>query len=440
MLVRVTLLLSAALALQAQDPPDIPPTENWNVYFQATSIGQYHGAFDAAYSGPLSLADHPEAEASLTTTLFLGLRPARDTMIYFDPEVAGGRGFSGVNGLADSPNGELPRVAQARPTPYLARLYVTQDIALGDEREAVESDANQLAGSRPARRYSISAGRFSLSDFFDDNRYSHDPRTQFMGWAVMYNGAWDYPADTRGYTWGWVHELHMRRWSVRYASAAMPKVANGLRFDRRLFRDRGDEVEGEWRFKPSGREGAVRALAYQNHADMGTYADALQLAAQTGATPDVIATRRIGTLKYGFGVSADQELTSDIGIFGRWGWDDGKTESFAFTAMDRLVEGGVSITGTRWKRPHDTVATEINSGGLAGVHALYLERGGLDFLIGDGTLHYGRELVSESYYSARLMAGVWLSVDLQHVNNPAYNRDRGPVWIGSLRLHIEGGK
>ena len=279
MLVRVTLLLSAALALQAQDPPDIPPTENWNVYFQATSIGQYHGAFDAAYSGPLSLADHPEAEASLTTTLFLGLRPARDTMIYFDPEVAGGRGFSGVNGLADSPNGELPRVAQARPTPYLARLYVTQDIALGDEREAVESDANQLAGSRPARRYSISAGRFSLSDFFDDNRYSHDPRTQFMGWAVMYNGAWDYPADTRGYTWGWVHELHMRRWSVRYASAAMPKVANGLRFDRRLFRDRGDEVEGEWRFKPSGREGAVRALAYQNHADMGTYADALQLAA-----------------------------------------------------------------------------------------------------------------------------------------------------------------
>jgi high affinity Mn2+ porin len=431
------LLVAAGLALNAQD---VPPTQFWNLHYQATSIGQYHPGFPAAYSGPLSLANDSEADASLTTTLFLGLRPARDTQVYFDPEIAGGRGFSNVDGLANAANGELPRVATATPKPYLARLYVTQDIALGAEREAVSSDENQLGGTRPTLRYSISAGRFTLTDFFDDNRYSHDPRTQFMGWAVMYNGAWDYPADVRGYTWGWVHELHLRRWSLRYASAAMPRVANGLRFDRRLFRDRGDVVEGEWRFQPAGHAGAIRVLGYQNHAAMGSYADALRLAAQTGTAPDVTATRRVGTVKYGFGVSADQELTHDIGIFGRLGWNDGKTESFAFTAIDRLATAGVSVNGTRWKRSHDTAATELTASGLSAVHAQYLAQGGQDFLIGDGALRYGPELISETYYSARVTPGVFLSVDLQHVTNPAYNRDRGPVWVGSLRLHIEVGK
>ena len=161
-------------------------------------------------------------------------------MLVFDPEIAGGRGFSGVNGLANSSNGELPRVASATPKPYLARLYVSHDFAFGGETETVESDENQLAGTRPVNRYTVTAGRFTVTDFFDNNRYSHDPRTQFMGWAVMYNGAWDYPADVRGYTWGWVHEIHTRHWSLRYASAAMPRMANGLRFDRRLFVNRGD--------------------------------------------------------------------------------------------------------------------------------------------------------------------------------------------------------
>ncbi len=199
-----------------------PDPERWNLYYQATSIGQTHPAFYSPYQGPLSLLPHPEAEASLTTTLFFGLRLFENTQLYFDPEIAGGRGFSNTNGIANFPNGEIPRVAAATPTPYLARLYITQDIGFGDKRELVESDENQLAGSRPMVRYSITVGRFSLEDFFDNNRYSHDPRTQFEGWATMYNGAWDYPADTRGYTWGWVHEFHTRRWSFRYGSAAMP--------------------------------------------------------------------------------------------------------------------------------------------------------------------------------------------------------------------------
>ena len=414
--------------------------EKWNLHFQATSIGQYHGGFNSPYADSLSLAGHPEAEASLTSTLYFGWQLTRNTQVYFDPELAGGRGFSGTNGIADFPNGEMPRVETAAPKLYLARLYLTQDFGFGDARESFSSDENQLGGSRPMTRYSVTVGRFAMTDFFDNNKYTHDPRTQFMGWAIMYNGAWDYPADTHGYTWGWVHEFHTRRWSLRYGSGAMPTVANGLRFDRRVLRDRGDNFEGEVRVKPGGHDGAIRVLSYQNHARMGTYADAIHLAEETGTKPDITATRHPGTLKYGFGLNVEQELAKDIGVFGRLGWNDGKTESFAFTAIDRLAEVGLSVGGGRWKRPHDTVASALIVSGLSAVHAQYLARGGLDFLIGDGALRYGPECVSESYYSARVMPGLFATIDLQHATNPAFNRDRGPVWIGAMRLHVEWGR
>jgi high affinity Mn2+ porin len=416
------------------------PAERWNAYFQATSIGQFHPRFQSPYEGENSLAAHREAEASLTSTVFLGFGLSPNTQLYFDPELAGGRGFSGVTGMANEPNGELPRVASATPKPYLARLYVTHDFGFGEARETVESAANMLGGSRPMIRYTVAVGRFTVTDFFDNNRYSHDPRMQFMGWATMYNGAWDYPADTRGYTWGWMHEFHARRWSARYASVAVPREANGLRFDRRIGRNRGDVFEFEWRRERWGRPATVRALAYVNHARAGTYREALNMALLNRTLPDVTATRRDGTRKYGFGLNVDQEIRKDIGLFGRLGWNDGKTESFAFTAIDRLASLGVSITGERWKRPHDTAATALTACGISAVHAAYLAHGGLDFLIGDGALNYGHEIVSETYYSAQVVEGGFVTFALQHVTNPAYNRDRGPVWIGSLRLHVEWGK
>jgi high affinity Mn2+ porin len=420
-----------AAAAAAQDST----SQNWNLYFQATTIGQFHDAFSAPYSGALSLSNHPEADVSLTATLFLGYRLLRDTTVYFNPEVAGGRGFSNVNGIANFPNGEMPRVSGATPKPYLARLYITQDFALGEGREAVEAEANQLGGTRPERRYSVTIGRFTVTDFFDYNRYSHDPRTQFMGWALMYNGAWDYPADTRGYTWGWVHELHMRTWSLRYASVAEPRTANGERFDRRLLRDHGDVFEAEVRPTIGGHPGAVRALAYFNHTDSGTYANALRL-----SPPNVADVHQPGTLKYGFGLNLEQELTKNVGVFGRLGWNDGKTESFAFAVIDRLASAGISVTGAAWKRPHDTAATAFVVAGISGVHGLYLSEGGYDFMIGDGALRRGPEVTSETYYSARLVPGLFATLGLQYVQNPAYNRDRGPVWIGSFRLHVEWGK
>ena len=444
----IALVLFACVAGLAQSTPEPspPPTpddqsfERWNLYYQATSIGQYHGTFRSPYEGPFSLQDHPERDVSLTTTLFFAFRLAQNTLFVFDPEIAGGRGFSGVNGVANSTNGELPRVASATPKPYIARLYITQDFGFGPEKETIESEENQLAGERPMTRYSITVGRFTLTDFFDNNRYSHDPRTQFIGWAIMYNGAWDYPADTRGYTWGWVHEFHTKNWSLRYASAAEPRVANGLRFDRRILVNRGDTFEEERRYALRGHPGAVRLLEYANHARAGNYAEAIRLSQETGTRPDVTATRKNGTLKYGAGVSADQEITKDFGVFGRLGWNDGKTESFAFTAIDRLVTGGVSLTGTKWKRKNDVVASELTVSGLSAVHREYLALGGYDFLIGDGKLNYGTENVWESYYNARLFKGFSTTFDLQHIQNPAYNRDRGPVWVESIRLHMEFGK
>jgi len=438
----MAIALALPLLAQPAHPPsseEPAPPENWNLYYQATSIGDYHGTFNAPYTGPLSLRDYPERDVSLTTTIFFGLRLEQNTAIYFDPEIAGGRGFSGVNGIADAPNGELPRVTAAAPKPYLARLYIQHDFGFGSATEHVESDENQIGGDRPETRYTIYAGRFSLTDFFDNNDYTHDPRTQFMAWAAMYNGAWDYPADTRGYTWGIVQEFHTRRWSLRYAIAAEPRVANGSQIDRRLFRDHGQTFEVERRYSLWKRDGVIRLLGYANRALSGNYGEALKLAAATGTTPDINATLRVGSLKYGTGISFNQAISGDVGIFTRLGWNDGKTESFAFTAMDRLASGGVSVKGTRWKRKNDTVATLLNAGGLSGVHALYLARGGLDFLIGDGQLNYYPEYVWESYYSAHLFPALTAAFDVQRDTNPAYNHDRGPVMIYSLRLHMAMG-
>jgi high affinity Mn2+ porin len=437
------LLVFGTLSIVAQQsnstgPDNGPPVqERFNAFVQATSIGQYNGTFRSPYEGPLSFRSFPERGVSLTTTLFLGLRLHRDTAFYFNPEVAGGRGLSNVNGIANFPNGEMPRVASATPTPYIARAYITHDFDLRSEREDVESDANQLGGTRPIRRFSVTIGRFSIEDFFDLNRYTHDPRTQFMAWGVMYNGAWDYPADTRGYTWGMVDEFNTHDWSLRFGAVAEPRVANGGRFDRMVFRAQGLVFEAERRYSLGDHPGAVRLLSYGNHTNSGDYGRSVQIAEQSGTTPDITATHRIGTGKYGFGFNMEQEVAKDVGVFTRLGWNDGKTEDFAFTAIDRLASAGVSIKGTRWGRTEDTAATSFTASGISGVHALYLSRGGLDFLIGDGKLTYGPEYVWESYYDARLFRGFFAGFDLQRVVNPAFNQDRGPVWIPSIRLHLQ---
>jgi high affinity Mn2+ porin len=416
LLVLIALVLPASLPALAQDNSN-SADDRWSIHFQATSIGQQHGSFRSPYQGENSLPGYQESRVSLTTTAFFTFRLNSWAEVVVNPEVAGGKGFGQVTGIAGFTNGEIPRVSGATPALYLARAYLRNSWKLGE------------AGSR----FNLITGKFAITDFFDNNRYSHDPRRQFMNWALMSNGAWDYPADTRGYTIGMVQELAMQRWSLRAAVVMEPTEANGGTFDTRLTRDRGLVVEWERRYQPFGHPGAVRLLGFENRDRGGTFRNAIL----ADGTADLASTQRPGTKKYGFGINLEQEIAHDLGVFGRYGWSDGKTETWAFTQIDRSVSGGISIPGRFWKRTADTVGIAEVRNYLAGDQRRFLAAGGLGFIIGDGRLNYGPESVTEAYYSLQVAHGWTVTLDYQRVVNPAYNRDRGPVTVGSLRIHWE---
>jgi high affinity Mn2+ porin len=415
----------------ASDPP--PPEGRWSIHFQATSIGQRHGSFRSLYEGENSLPPHPESRVSLTSTVFLGFRLNKHIELVVNPEVAGGKGFGQVTGIAGFTNGEIPRVATATPTPYVARAYLKSTWALGQETETAEAGPNQLGGARPVRRFTLIAGRFAITDFFDSNTYSHDPRRQFMNWSLMSNGAWDYPADTRGYSIGSVQELTMRGWSLRAATVMEPTEANGPTFDTRVAKNRGMAVEWEKRYEPMGRAGALRMLGYLNRERAGAFRDAML----PNGTTDLASTRRPGAKKYGFGLNMEQEISRDIGAFGRYGWSDGKTEAWAFTQIDRSVSGGISLQGRLWKRNGDGIGVAAVRNYLSGDDRRFLAAGGIGFIIGDGRLNYAPESITEAYYAWHATRDWTFTFDYQRIVNPAYNRDRGPVSVGSLRVHWE---
>jgi high affinity Mn2+ porin len=409
--------------------------ERWSAHAQATVISMAHDVFHAPYSGLNSLPRDEGWKTSVTGTLFLAARtPWEGGSVYFDPEVAGGEGFGGVKGVAGFPNGEIPRVGTPEPEVYVARLYYQQDFGFGGEKQWVESQQHQLAGYRSESRLTVALGKLAATDFFDNNSYSHDPRTQFENWALMSNGAWDYPADTRGYTLGGVVELNTPHWSLRYGGFAEPKESNGSTLDSHIPQALGNVIEFEQRWNWQKRPGVLRLLAFVNTAHMGNYREAIDRPGPSG--PDVTSTRTYST-KYGFGLNFEQAVTDDLGVFARLGWNDGHTESWAFTEIDQTVSVGMSLKGSSWRRPEDVVGLAAAVNGISNDHRDYLAAGGYGFLIGDGKLSYSVEGIAEAYYLFKLAQHVFITGDIQYIQNPAYNRDRGPVFVGGLRAHIE---
>ena len=427
------LLLAALAPMAGARADELPQEETWNAHAQATYVWQLKPSFPAAYGGPHSLLPQRETGYSLSATAAFGLRAWAGGELYLDPELVQGKAFSGLHGLGGLSNGEQQRTSGTNPTLYRARLFLRQTWNLGGERQAVESDMNQLAGAVSSRRLVLTAGNLAASDIFDDNAYAHDARSQFLNLAFTTHGAWDFAADARGYTWGAALEYYDGPWALRGGRFMMPAESNGLPLDRRIFRHYGDQLEAERATSLLGQPGKLRLLAFRDRARMGGFRDAL--AAADGGIPDVAQVRRERS-KTGFGVSAEQALGENAGLFARASWNDGRSETYAFTEIERSVSAGIVLQGAAWNRAGDSAGLAVARNGLSAAHRAYLAAGGVGAFIGDGRLDYRPESIAEAWYRIPLAKGAELTLDVQHIANPGYNRARGPVDVGSLRLHL----
>ena len=410
----------------------------WNIHFQSTIIAQYHPAFSAKYSGINSLDKNGESTISSTSTLYLGARLWKGSQVYFNPELSGGSGFSQTTGVAGFPNGEVYRVSNPAPQVYIARLYLRQLISLSRNTVYKSDDQNKLSGKEPESYVSINAGKFSIMDFFDDNSYSHDPRTQFYNWALMGNAAWDYPANTRGYTYGLVTELVRKNWALRFGCVMMPTTPNGSKMDFNILRSNSSALEFVKSYKIAKQPGVLRIMGYFSQAQMGNYQNAINYGKLNDTIPLLDSSRASGHTKYGFGFNLEQCLSRNLGIFLKGSWNDGHNETFAFTEIDRALSAGVSLNGLLWKRKDDKLGLAVLVNGLSADHKNFLKAGGYGFIIGDGKLNYAPEFIAEIYYSFRFFEkSFWLTPDFQFILNPAYNQDRGPVSVFGIRAHFE---
>jgi len=410
--------------------------EAYNAHYQATYIWQKKPGFSAPYSGPNSLRPTSETSYSFSATAALGWRAWRGGELYFDPELVQGVPLSGLTGLGGMTNGEQQKTGGPNPTLYRARLFLRQTWDLGGERVAVESDANQLAGMLDRRRLVLSVGNLALVDLFDNNAFAHDARSQFLNWTLLAHGAYDFAADARGYTSGAAVEYFYDDWALRAGRFMQPAESNGLPLDTRLMRHHGDQIELEHAHAIGGQSGKLRLLAYRNKARMGGFRDALADAPNNGGVPDV-ARVRSERVKTGFGLNAEQNLGDALGLFARASRQDGQTETYSFTEIERSLSAGTLVKGTLWGRADDAVGVALARNGLSRAHRDYLAAGGHGAFIGDGKLNYRPEAIVEAYYSVNLAPGAWTTLDYQRIANPAYNRDRGPVNVASIRLHAQ---
>ena len=400
------------------------------MHLQSTYLGQLKPSFRSPYAGPKSLGAARANSYSFTSTAFIGFRAPRALELYVNPEATVGVPFSQLQGTAGFTNGELARTSGPDPILYAARVFLRKTWNLAGELEDQASEQNQVKTKYAAERFVLTAGTISVLDVFDAVDYSRDARTQFMNWSSLTYGAWDFPADARGYTRGVAAEYISPRFSVRAGRFALPRESNGLQLDNRLGAHFGDVAEAELPFKLAGRDAALRLMAFRNRAVVGGFADAIA----AGGVPDLANVRRLQS-KSGVGAGVQAELAENVGGYVRAAWNDGKTETYAFTEIDRSVSAGVLAKGERWSRPGDSAGVALYVNGLGRAHRDYLAAGGQGFFLGDGRLNYASERIAELFYSVHLGGRAWLSGGYQRIANPGYNHDRGPANFYGLRFH-----
>ena len=422
-------------------PTMLPRIESDRLWLsgQSNFIFQTHPPFPAAYSGENSLNPNYEKATSRVLTLYTGIRLNDSTEFLLDVEEAGGEALSTGLGLAGNTDLDIVRNPSLSKAPYLARGMIHKVFALSKDKVLNDRNVLSLFKELPRRRLEIRFGKFSMVDFFDQNSVGSDTHFQFTNWTVDNNGAYDYAADTRGYTVGVTADYEDRNWGFRFAEGLMPSVANGIDLVWKLWQAHAENFEYEWRrgLIP-GKPGVIRLLAFTNYANMGVYREAIaQFAAGLVPRPDITNHPWHITRKYGLGINLEQNVARNLTAFARFGWDNGKTESFAYTEVDQTFAGGLGANGALWHRRYDRAGVAVVTNDISKDHQIYLADGGLGFLLGDGALRYGRENIVEAYYTAHVWRGIYIAPGLQHINNPGYNQDRGPVLVPSLRLHVE---
>jgi hypothetical protein len=417
--------------------PHFKDTRFW-LSGQANFIFQAHPDFPSLYGGAHSLNSRYEKGTSRVLTLYTGYRFNNSTEVLIDIEESGGSALSTGFGLAGNTNLDIVRNPFLNKAPYLARGMFHKVFALSKDNVSNDRSFLSLFEELPRRRIEFRLGKFSMPDFFDLNSAGSDTHLQFTNWTIDNNGAWDYAADTRGYTVGAVVDYEDANWGLRFAETLMPKVANGIDLVWKPWQVHEETVEYELRRGVIPRKnGVVRVIAYTNAANMGIYRDQIMKAAEAGTTPSITDHPWRITHKYGFGLNLQQDLTSTFTAFARTGWDDGKAESFVYTEDDQTVSEGVTAKGALWHRAQDRAGVAFVSNAIKKDHQNYLAAGGLGFLLGDGRLTYGRENIFESFYTVHAWRGIYLAPGVQHINHPGYNRDRGPVLVPSFRAHVE---
>jgi high affinity Mn2+ porin len=433
-----------------KSPTLFPHSDNSRYFItgQANIVFQAHAPFHSPYDGVNSLLGRGEYKTSLIGTLFLGAQiirtPRYNTDLIFNLESAGGRGISEALGLAGFTNLDVVRNPSLGSVPYMARVELHQTIGFSDKMVDNPRTPFSLATSVPERRLEFHIGKLGMPDFLDLNSIGTDSHLQFLNWTVDNNGAWDYDADTRGYTYGIVTEYIDKAWTARYGLGLMPTVANGIDLDWNLRRASGQNFELELRHSllgpmlPPERKGTLRLLSFVNHAQMGVYRDTINsYLAGKDKTLDIATHAQLSTVKYGFGLNAEQELTPNLRVFTRFGWNEGQHESFAYTEVDQTFTVGGDYSGKGWNRAHDKLGLTFVTNAIKKDHQTYLKLGGLGFLLGDGNLNYAREDIVEAYYNLHTWRGVFYALDAQYVTHPGYNQDRGPVLVESVRMHVD---